>query len=361
MSPTVHFGAGSVQDLPDYLVSKYGAGASVLLIHGRSSFRTSGAAVHFETRASNALVVHRFDGVAPNPNLETVTNAAAAMRTCAPVAVVAVGGGSLIDTAKGAIALRAANSVEEVLRNEFRLPDDRPEFIAVPTTAGSGSEATHFAVLYVESVKYSLAHRRLQPDTVWLDPELLLSCPAPLAYSSGADAICQCIESWWNAFATDESRIHAANGLRHLLPFDMNRREANLLGAHEAGRAINITKTTAGHALSYGLTSRFGVPHGLAVLAVMQQLVRETPVPELDPFFRCYGADFQTGFDVLCEEIWKNVAITQHFHDFSAADIEPLVETVNVERLRNHPTPLESSDISRLYRSVFNRHADYCL
>ena len=131
-----------------------------------------------------------------------------------------------------------------------------------------------------------------------------------------------------------------------LLPFDPDQHERTLAGAHEAGQAINTTKTTGGHALSYGLTTQFGIPHGFAVLAVMQVLVRETPIPELDELFQtATSLPFQSGFETICEDIWARQPFRSYFRTATAADVLSLTITVNVERLDNHPQPFTADDL----------------
>ena len=354
----VYTGAGCVAGLPEYLRSRCGTDGPVLLVHGRHSWGASGAAALFTEGVAAQLNLHHFDQVTPNPEHTTVALAAEVYRQVQPRAVVALGGGSVIDTAKGMLAMVAGGDIGDVLANRFSLPQDAPVFVAVPTTAGSGSEATHFAVLYRDHVKYSLANPGLLPQAVWLDPDLLASCPRPLALASAADAICQCVESWWNVNATDESRDIARQGLELLLPLDIDARERTLLGAHKAGQAINLTKTTAGHALSYGLTTTLGIPHGLAVLAVMQVLVQDTPVPELDTLFSAYGTPFTRGFREFSQRIWRDVPLAPAFAGTTEDDVAALWHTVNVERLQNHPQPLAADQIEKIYRTVHSLHAE---
>lgn len=143
----------------------------------------------------------------------------------------------------------------------------------VPTTAGTGSESTHFSVVYIGDEKYSLAHPSMLPDTVILDPALTESMPPYLAACTGMDAVCQAIESWWSVNSTAESREYSrqslALGLRNLEKAvtdpDRDARECMLLASNLSGRAINIARTTVAHAVSYPITSRFRVPHGHAV------------------------------------------------------------------------------------------------
>lgn len=383
---------------------------TILVVHGRSSFAASGAAEILA--AADGLSLHQFSELQANPQLESVLACRRAVDELQPAAVLAVGGGSAMDTAKAALALPrepSGEQIEEVFAGGIDPPADNPVLIAAPTTAGSGAEATHFAVVYRGARKYSLAHPRLRPAAVILDPDLIRSTPRAVTIASGADAVCQCVESFWNRNATAESRAIAVEGLGELLPSyikileddDAPVRAALLRGANLAGRAIDLTKTTAGHALSYGLTTGFGVPHGLAVLAVMQQLI---PVmverhgylaggqrddgagAELDTAFAGLGSSFPDAFDALAEAVWRAHSLAGYFdgggsesragatRDATERESEDagipaggrtgtdsrvaeLAAGVNVERLANHPVHLDEPDIREIYRRIIDRHA----
>lgn len=365
-------GRGELSQIPDHVnLRQY---HRVLIIHGKHSYQGSGAA-EILSRIDGATVAH-FDDVKTNPDIETVRVAAERYREFEPDCVIAVGGGSVLDTAKAMIAAAVQPDDDAFFSSRFELPADRPDLVAVPTTAGSGSEATHFAVVYAGKNKHSIAHPRLRPDLVVLDPNLTISCSQELTLASGADALCQGIESWWSNGHTEESRLFsmaAVPAVLHTL-FDVVRhpesgeaRENMLVAANNAGKAINISKTTAGHALSYGLTSTFGLPHGLAVLSVMQFLVEDMDKnSELPPGIEALGGDI-TGeqplpswFDAFCEHVWRINPIGDYLGVLSDATVESLAQhlgsAVNLERLSNHPARLSISRIHGVYRKIFTRH-----
>ena len=359
------YGPGVLSRLGDLLRSAHAG--KVIVFHGKSSFRQSGGEQAVKALGPDIELSFVSD-IEENPDIESITRSAEQYRSFAPDAVVAVGGGSVIDTAKAVIALSGGNSEDEVLSNTFRLPKKRPLFIAVPTTAGSGSEATHFAVIYKQLKKYSVTHQKLRPDIALLDPEATFSCPEHVTLAAGVDAVCQGIESFWSRNANDESRVYSLEALSHLLPsilkaadnlHDSEARGDMLQGAHFAGKAINITKTTAGHAMSYTLTKNYGIPHGLAVMSVMEQLV---PLMEekygyaaeaLDAVFTQtgWGDGLMSGFAQLCAEVKKRVKVQISVSD-AAAEIEKLSGQVNIERLRDHPVELEAEDIRRIYEKI---------
>lgn len=201
----------------------------------------------------------------------------------APEIVIAVGGGTVMDAAKVlnailASALPAAGLLAEDLSEVLRRPV-RP-LLAIPTTAGTGAEATSFAVLYDGDKKHSIEHPALMPSDVLLVPDFTASVPPYQAACSGFDAFAQATESLWARGATDESRAYARKALRlcRCLPDAVHAptplvRADMQQAAYWSGRAINISKTTAAHAFSYVLTAHYGVPHGHAVAMLLPAII----------------------------------------------------------------------------------------
>lgn len=228
------------------------------------------------------LPLATFEDFTPNPTSDEAEHAAAAAHHHRADAVIAVGGGTTLDVAK--LAAFAANAPRDnprvICRGEIQPDHPILPLIVAPTTSGTGSEGTHFAAIYVEGRKTSIAHARLQPDTVILDHRLHLAMPAHIAAQTGLDALGQSLESLWAvgrtytsaAFATAAAKLVHTHLTASVLTPDPHHRSAMMIAAHLAGHAINISKTTAAHALSYQLTQRFGIPHGHAVALTLGHL-----------------------------------------------------------------------------------------
>ena len=257
-----------------------------------------------------------FSGFEPNPKLDHLVDAIVALgnRPGGAVdppdsaAVVAIGGGTAIDLAKlvawvmphigslgegalGKDALADGGSKRDLLTARLRemvlggVRDDSPvahlPMIAVPTTAGTGSEATQFAVVYVDGVKRSVDSPRLMPQGCVLDPALTAGLPPMVTAHTGLDALCQGIESAW-AVKADARSLEDAEGAVRIAWGSLEEavkspsagsRRGMIRAAHLAGRAIQRTRTTAAHAISYTFTSEFGIPHGHAVALTLGPLL----------------------------------------------------------------------------------------
>ncbi|MFF8784445.1 phosphonoacetaldehyde reductase [Streptomyces sp. NPDC015125] len=291
--PAAHLGRGAAARLGEAL-SALGA-ERILVVHGRTSYQRSGAHAFVAALPARHTVEH-FDGVRPNPDIEQIRAGIAAFRRFRPQAVLGIGGGSSLDVAK-AIAVLAAQreSPEECLRHPDAITEDRRcALVLMPTTAGSGSEMTRFATVYAEGRKYSLDVAGARADLVIVDQNLTASLPLRDCVATGLDALSQSIESYWSVSATTASRALALDALDRLLPAlaraadtgsftDPRVRTDMAHGASLAGTAIDITRTTAAHALSYDLTMRLGLAHGTAVALHLPWLIkRHATVTEPD-------------------------------------------------------------------------------
>ncbi|MGH8931620.1 MAG: phosphonoacetaldehyde reductase [Egibacteraceae bacterium] len=277
-SPRVHIGTGAVRRLGEALDAR-----RVLVVHGRHSFRDGPAAAVVDRLRGE---VSRFGGERPNPTVEQVAEAVQLAKAFRPDAVVGIGGGSVMDVAKAVAVLSAQEeSPLSCLRDPtlVRAPR-RCSLVQVPTISGSGSEMTRFATVYVGPVKYSLDHGWARADAVLIDPDLTASVPPTTAAASALDALCHAVESYWSVAGTAESRDLARDAVHVLVPAladaaarrvfsDPGLRTELARGAMLAGAAIDRTRTTAAHALSYPLTARLGVPHGFAVGLHLRWLV----------------------------------------------------------------------------------------
>ncbi|MFI3249337.1 MAG: phosphonoacetaldehyde reductase [Eubacteriales bacterium] len=341
---------------------------NLLVVTGKSSKFDE-----FEDFLSNLKChTHYFHGFSSNPTTEEVKLGIEFFHEQQCDGILAVGGGSAMDVGKSIKLFFAEKRPLKFDMNPNYV--GKIPLICVPTTAGTGSEATDFVVVYHNKVKLSLVHPDILPDFVVLEPEFLKSLPLYQKKSAMMDALCQGIESFWSISATQESKSLVREGipliLNHYQEYLENGEEGrkNLLyGSHLMGKAIKITKTTAPHAMSYGITSRFSLPHGHAVslclVEVWEDLLQaETTRHEQGlPYLKETLSELSSIFGVETNE--KGVEIFEKLRlelglDFSETatneDICKLCQTVNVERLSNHPVQLSEKKLEKLYRKILN-------
>ena len=287
----------------DAFVREFCQDKRVALVTDGAAYTLSGAAEFFDLLLKNAV---RLVVKTPNPKVEEVQALLDEMGADKPTAFIAVGGGTSPDTTKLLnFAVRTGLPIRELLTRK-ECPQLLP-FLAVPTTAGTGAEATRFAVCYDGETKYSIDFPEIRPSHVLVLPELTASLPPYQKASTNFDAYAQSVESLWASGATEESKVYANRALE-LMKAD-NWPEAS----YWAGRAIDISRTTAAHAFSYYLTSHYGIPHGHAVYMVFPYICRNNghpewikEVPELKTL-RDFAAEKKIGWDTLVEGLFAHV------------------------------------------------------
>lgn len=245
----------------------------VLFVVDEDAYGACGVGTTLEPIFENRIV-SRFAGFELNPKLADVERGIHLSRDLNPDVIVALGGGTAIDLGKliGSLSVQSATA-RDIITAHAKIASKGPTLIAIPTTAGTGSEATHFAVAYIGDEKFSVAHANLLPDYSIIDPQLTDSLPSRITAATGLDALCQAIESIWavggtgesTEFASEAVELAAASLVRAVNQPNPSTRLAMCRASHLAGKAINISKTTAPHALSYSMTSSYGIPHGIAV------------------------------------------------------------------------------------------------
>lgn len=215
-----------------------------------------------------------FDEIIPNPPTHIVEKAVTIAMKENITTVVAVGGGSTIDTAK-AVSCFARNIENEVPREK------KTRLIVCPTTSGTGSEVTNVGVYtFSNGLKMPVVTDAFWPDLAIVDPELTYSMPKKVTISTGLDAFTHSIESYW-ALSTQEISqalsLKAAkliyDNLLKSADFDEAARDNMSKASLMAGIAFSQTRTTAAHAISFPLTNKYGIPHGIACALTLGKLI----------------------------------------------------------------------------------------
>jgi alcohol dehydrogenase len=229
------------------------------------------------------------DGVAPNPRLDWVASESRRVAGEADT-IVALGGGSVLDAAKGLAAARGAAEPAAFLDRHVRKGEPfaagfaPPRLIAIPTTAGTGSEVTMWGSLWDEDRKHSISHPKLYPEHALIVPSLTHGLSYEQSLFPALDALSHSLEALWNRNATPESdarALRAAGALWRALSDEYPRRYAEPAvrravqdASVEAGLAFSATRTAIAHSISYPLTARLGVPHGLACSFTLPEVLR---------------------------------------------------------------------------------------
>ncbi len=235
-----------------------------------------------------AARVKVFSEVTPNPDLDDLDRATASLAGQALGAIVGLGGGSVLDAAK-ALSVTLPCGLSQPLQGIFRNGVDYQwgtslPVVAIPTTAGTGSEVTPFATVWdgANHLKHSIAGPHVYPRVALLDPELTLTLPAEETLYTALDSVSHSLESLWNKNRTPVSQAFAVQALSMGLealprviadPADLEARAWMQQASMLAGLAISQTRTAIAHSISYPLTSHYGVPHGLACSFTLENVI----------------------------------------------------------------------------------------
>lgn len=373
MEKKVYMGENSLLDLKAILHKE--SPKRIFLVRGKKSYEACGAKeIINQLLTKIGSQVLEFFNFESNPKLEHLQNGLESLRTFQPDMILAVGGGSVLDMAK---LLRFFYSYSgNPAGTEFTKQKELIPLLTLPTTAGTGCEVTHFAVMYIDRKKYSVSHDDLLPDVAIIYPPFTYNNSPYLTACTGFDALAQAIEAYWNVNATNESDEYAIKAIQLLypnLPLTVNfptpeNRNNVSEGAFWAGKAINITKTTAPHACSYFFTSFFGIPHGHAVALTF-------------PFFMKYNSEVETknkssllddplSYNKKIDKLFSSMDINKEFADKTFDDylsniglgkenlnhfsFDSFVDYINIQRLKNNPRKISSETLRDLYAYLKN-------
>lgn len=322
----------------------------------------------------------KFSDFTPNPLYEQVCNGIELLKSSNCDTILAVGGGSAIDVAKciklAVLAQKGKEAIIPPLVSQ-RLPIDGTKipFIAIPTTAGTGSESTHNAVMYFEGAKQTVTNDGVLPDYAVLEPSVLKTLPLYQKKCTMMDALCQGIESWWSVNSNDESYDYSrktvelimTNWRKYIFENDDEAAAQIMLAANYGGRAINITQTTAAHAFSYKITSLYKMPHGHAV-AVGLPVIWEYMLANMDKCIDERGQDYLYDiFDKIAHAmgcktpveaiaLFRQMMVDMDLKEPVSAnreeELDVLSTSVNPVRLKNNPIRIDSQTSKRLYSFI---------
>ena len=316
----------------------------------------------------NGIEYILFSDFSPNPKYEELVAGIETFRKNKCNYIISFGGGSAIDLAKCIKLYAKTPSSSNYLQEpkEYNLI----EHLCIPTTAGTGSESTRFAVIYQDGIKNSVTHDSIIPNHVILDYQLLKTLPDYQKKSTMLDALCQAIESYWSVNSTLESKKYAKEAitliLKNMFKYLENDEEAmkNIMYASNlAGKAINISQTTAAHAMSYKITSLYGTSHGHAVALclpyIWEYMINNLDkcidprgknyivkiMQELSSVFECDNAKEAI---IKLKDIINRLNLTNPQIN-NEEEVELLVSSINQERLKNNPIRLDEENIEEIY------------
>ena len=369
-------GPDSIESLAE-VVADFGA-TKVLIISDQGVSRAGLLARPKALLEAAGVTVTVLDDTPPEPAVEQVNAIFAAAQQQHCELVIGIGGGSAMDTAKiVAVLLNNTVSLRELL-NKAPIARRGVPTIMVPTTAGTGSEATPNSIVLVpeDELKVGIVSPKLMPDCIILDPKMTLGLPPAITASTGMDALCHAIECYTSKKGNPFSELLALKAITLLSRSirkafthgsDIDARHNMLLGALYGGMCIATSSTTAVHALAYPLGGKYRMPHGVSNAILLPYVMRFNSVGNADKFrdmALAMGLDVthlsaEDAATAMIEELFtlnrdlEIPADLKRWH-ISAADLDTLVEgAAKVTRLLdNNPRPMSKDDIRAIYTQL---------
>jgi len=373
MEQQVYFDAQSLKDI----LQPYNGG-NLFLVTGRNSYEKHVFPIIKEFLQS--FSVTRYYDFKVNPSIEDALRGLALFNN--HDLILAVGGGSVIDMAKlinGGQSASENNTLLDICTKKATANKGVP-LIAIPTTAGSGSEATSFAVVYIDGKKHSFESANIKPDVAIIDPLMSNSMPPYLTACTGFDALSQAVEAFWSVNSSTASKKDAIEAITLILPVlkkavnspDGISREQMSKGAYLAGKVINVTKTTAPHAMSYYMTQKYSISHGHGVAlflgryflinspAAKEVLPRKIIDPRgkkyltqnMEELFSLFGVDN----GAKCQKFWFKLMTSCGLETDlgmlglgSTDAVDCFFNNINEARLKNNPVQIDFEFLKKLW------------
>jgi alcohol dehydrogenase class IV len=331
---------------------------------------------------AEGLNVSLFGEIGPNPVVEMVHNAVDYMNQEKPDIIVAIGGGSPIDAAKAAnVVYSHGGSVKDydiAIGGIMKITPKLLPMIAIPTTAGTGSEVTYVGVITdtERQVKFGVLSPLVLPDVAILDPEVTVTMPPKLTAFTGIDALTHSIESYTSCVGfppADALALHAirmiSRSLRTAVSDGANikAREEMLVASMMAGTSFSLNGLGACHAMAHQLSAYFDTPHGLANAMLLTRVMKYNLSSNLQKFAdiaEAMGADIrnltveQAAEKALemVQQLCADLGVPQYLDDIGASrdKIPELVERAMQDNpITTNPRPATPEDITKLYESAF--------
>ena len=352
-------------------------GKKAILVTGGRSMKRFGFLDQAKTYLEKAgMEVSIFDGVEPNPSVETVEKGAKAMQDFEPDWIVAIGGGSALDAAK---IMWAFYEYPELKFEEIIEPNSMPKlrnkakFVAIPSTSGTASEITAFSVITDTKahIKYPIVSYEITPDVAILDPEIPAKMPPHITANTGMDVLAHAIEAWVSTTAsnyTDALALRAIQLVFKNLPTavangeDLDAREAMHDASTLAGMAFTNASLGLVHSLAHKIGGEFGITHGLANAILMPYIIQYNrkatdKVTELE---KILGID---DLPTAVKELNKKVNIPLNLKEVTEVEIDEKKFEEVLDRMSKNafedpctltnPRQSSAEDVAKIYKAAF--------
>ena len=334
----------------------------ILIITGKKSFKLSGAKSFFNNFVKNTNCFFFFKSK-KLPEYSELKKILETIKQVKPNLIISIGGGSVLDYSKIASCVKKIEFKKKKFNYIFR--KSKIFLISIPTTAGSGAEVTEGCVLYYGNTKFSLEDKKFIPSKFFLVPKIIEKCSFKLKATCGWDTLCQSMESMVSLKSNSKSRRYAKHSIRlfnksflkYLYKPNIQNSKTMSISSNYSGKAINLTKTTIPHALSYPITTIYGFDHGHAVATTLEEVFAisflkakknikiKKKYLELFKVMKINNYDeFKKKINFLKKKTKLNFSLLKKLNN---KKVNQIMSSINIQRLKNNPVPLSFDEIRK--------------
>lgn len=370
----VHFGIDKLSELGEITQSIQPETKRILFLNRGGNFHDSAdKKIILEQLKNKELIIHDFE--ISNPDIQDLFHLLEATEDQDYDLILVVGGGSILDVAKSMAALKgmdiqSAEELRSIINHKGYVSNkNKCKWIAVPTTAGTGSEVTPWATIWdsENNVKLSVDAKDLFAAAAIIDPNLTVNLPLRITVSSALDAICHATEAYWSKKTNEISRTYALSAIEnitkhiHDLVDDLSNIELRYkiaMGSLLAGLAFSNTRTTACHSISYPITLMFGVDHGIAVSVTLSQILKinEDSLIEKDKLFKAFGVNSSEEVDDVIKAIYQKANLSPQLRDYdiNKSELSDIVDNAYLKgRMDNNAVDIPKDQLLQVLHHVY--------
>lgn len=368
------WGSGSINNLSDIITDNKLEMNRILVLTGRKSLKQSGALdIIFEHLTEKEIYI--FNKIDSNPEIVDLFSIKTETDNINYDSIIAIGGGSVMDIAKCLSAFKNlevpnSNILESYIKNkDYKGHVINTPIIAIPTTAGTGSEVTSWATIWDKSnnKKYSVEDKRIYAKVAVIDPKLTINLPLSLTTSTALDAVSHALEAYWSKKSNEIVRLYALKSIELIIKninllldnlSDMNLRGKVALGSMYAGLAFSNTRTTACHSISYPLTAMYNIPHGVATSMTLAKFldINKDFLYDKESLLNVFGAEKISDVETIINNIFKKSKIAVNLRDYGIKkeDIDSIVKgSFTPGRIDNNPVDINEDTLKRVLKSIY--------
>ncbi len=368
------WGPEITKNLPEIIAASDLNMKNVLILTGSKSLKKSGK-LDIILKSLSDRKIFVCDGVPSNPEINELSSFKSETDKLSYDSIIAIGGGSVIDMGKCLAAFRnlQINGYSALKRgiinkrhqnNSIDIP-----IVAIPTTAGTGSEVTSWATIWDKenNKKYSIESERLYPKIAIIDPTLTIDLPLQLTVSTALDALSHALEAYWSKRTNEIVRMYALMAIELIIKNlnnlidnlnDLNLRTKIAQASLYAGLAFSNTKTTACHSISYTLTSKYNIPHGIATSMTLANFfnINKESIIDKDALLSAFDVKEISQIKNKINDIFLKSQIPFKLRDYNIKeeDFDSIIKkSFTPDRMNNNPVEVTRELLREVLKDIY--------